>query len=246
MSQSPDTEQPNGWSQIIEPSGETAITQAVPEAILYLRAALAAGAPWRQALFEALGRWTLPEETFEGRKYRYLLLGEAFDWLVLAERLCADVDGAIPAEEKESFLFSGEFPNTVDEDQFRDYLGPSKYRAYMNFRYGVVLEEALQLVAEEEVRKLHLSRGYADTDELTEESYTRLYQKPRSELLKTFQKETKKDRRRNLSLSDLKEFTYWLHKRRINLWDPARVASDTKKAIKRLDLLERDNNGRHW
>ena len=244
MSQSPDTGQPNGWSQIIEPSGETAIAQAVPEAILYLRAALAAGAPWRQALLEALGRWTLPEETFEGRKYRYLLLGEAFDWLVLAERLCADVDGAIPAEEKESFLFSGEIPNTVDEDQFRDYLGPSKYRAYMNFRYGVVLEEALQLVAEEEVRKLHLSRGYADTGELTEESYTRLYQKPRSELLKTFQKETKKDRRRNLSLSDLKEFTYWLHKRRIKLWDPARVASDTKKAIKRLDLLEMDNNGR--
>ena len=244
MSQSPDTGQPNGWSQIIEPSGETAIAQAVPEAILYLRAALAAGAPWRQALLEALGRWTLPEETFEGRKYRYLLLGEAFDWLVLAERLCADVDGAIPAEEKENFLFSGEIPDTVDEDQFRDYLGPSKYRAYMNFRYGVVLEEALQLVAEEEVRKLHLSRSYAGTGELTEESYTRLYQKPRSELLKTFQKETKKDRRRNLSLSDLKEFTYWLHKRRIKLWDPARVASDTKKAIKRLDLLELDDNGR--
>ncbi len=245
MTQPSDMAQPDDWTQIIiEPSGETAIAQAVPEAILYLRAALAAGAPWRQALLEALGRWTLPEETFEGRKYRYLLLGEAFDWLVLAERLCADVDGAIPAEEKESFLFSAEIPSTVDEDQFRDYLGPSKYRAYMNFRYGVVLEEALQLVAEEEVRKLHLSRGYADTDELTEESYTRLYQKPRSELLKTFQKETKKDRRRNLSLSDLKEFTYWLHKRRINLWDPARVASDTKKAIKRLDLLEQDNNGR--
>ena len=244
MTQPSDMAQPDDWTQItIEPSGETAIAQAVPEAILHLRTALAAGAPWRQALLEALGRWTLPEETFEGRKYRYLLLGEAFDWQLLAERLCAAVDGAIPAEEKERFLFSGQIPNTVDEEQFRDCLGPSKYRAYMNFRYGVVLEEALQLVAEEEVRKVHLSRSYADTDELTEESYTHLYQKPRSELLKTFQKETKKDRRRNLSLSDLKEFTYWLHKRRINLWDPARVASDTKKAIKRLDLLERDNNG---
>ena len=63
-------------------------------------------------------------------------------------------------------------------------------------------------------------------------------------MLKTFQKETKKDRRRNLSLSDLKEFTYWLHKLRINLWVPARVASDTKKAIKRLELLEQSNNGR--
>ncbi|MEC9237436.1 MAG: hypothetical protein VYC69_02085, partial [Chloroflexota bacterium] len=68
-----------------------------------------------------------------------------------------------------------------------------------------------------------------------------IYQKPRSELLKTFQQETKKDRRRNLTLSDLKEFTYWLHKRRINLWDPARVASDTRKAIRRLELLEVGN-----
>ena len=57
-----------------------------------------------------------------------------------------------------------------------------------------------------------------------------------------FQKETKKDRRRKLSLSDLKEFTYWLHKRRINLWDPARVASDTRKAIRRLEMLEHDHN----
>ncbi|MCH8298727.1 MAG: hypothetical protein IH873_11730, partial [Chloroflexi bacterium] len=152
------------------------------------------------------------------------------------------VDGAIPVDEKERFLFGGQIPGMVDEDQFRDYLGPSKYRAYMNYHYGVVLEEALQLVSEEEVRKRHLSRSYSDTEELTEEAYIHLYQKPRSELLKCFQKETKKDRRRNLSLSDLKEFTYWLHKLRIKLWDPARVASDTRKAIRRLDQLEQGKN----
>jgi len=232
-----DTE-PDEWAQIIEPPGETGIAQAIPEGILHFRTMLSAGAPWHRALLEAMGRWILPEETINGRQYRYLLLGEAFDWLLLAERLCSDVNGAIPAEETEKLLFSGKIPNTVDEEQFRDYLGPSKYRAYMNFRYGVVLEEALQLVSEEEVRKRHMSRSYADTEELIEESYNRLYGKPRRELLKTFQKETKKDRRRNLSLSDLKEFTYWLHKRRINLWDPARVASDTRKAIRRLELLE--------
>ena len=114
----------------------------------------------------------------------------------------------------------------------------------MNFRYGVVLEEALQLVAEEEVRKLHFSRSYLDNDELVEEAYVHLYQKSRLELLKIFQKETKKDRRRNLNLSDLKEFTYWLHKRRINLWDPARVASDTRKAIRQFNLLQNEHNGR--
>ena len=193
MTQPSDTGQANGWAEIIEPSGETAIDQSVPEAILRFRTALATGTPWQRALLEAMGRWTLPEETIDGRRYRYLLLGEAFDWILLAERLCADVDGAISLEEKERFLFSGHIPDTVDEDQFRDFLGPSKYRAYMNFRYGVVLEEALQLVSEEEVRKQHTSRSYSESDELIEEAYTQIYQKPRSELLKTFQQETKKD-----------------------------------------------------
>ncbi|MDA0265192.1 MAG: hypothetical protein O3A93_13000 [Chloroflexi bacterium] len=240
--------EPNDWSQIIEPSSETAITHAVPEAVVHLRTALAAGAPWRHAIIEAIGRWTMPEETYEGRNYRYLLQGEAFDWLLLAERLCADVDGAIPgaipSDEKEKFLFNGQIPDTMDEDQFRDYLGPSKYRAYMNFRYGVVLEEALQLTSEEEVRKRHLSRSLPDNEELTEQAFNRLYGKPRSELLEEFQKATRKDRRRNLTLSDLNEFTYWLHKRRINLWDPARVASDTRKAIRRLEQLEQRRNER--
>ena len=243
MSQSQRVVEPNDWTQVVEPSGETALTQAVPDALVHLRTALAAGAPWHRALLEAVGRWTVPEEAYGGRRYRYLLHGEAFDWLLLAERLCADVDGAIPMDEKERLLFSGQIPDTVDEDQFRDCLGPSKYRAYMNYRYGVDLEEALQLVSEEEVRKRHLSRSYSDTEELIEEAFNRLYGKPRSELLKTFQKETKKDRRRSLTLSDLKEFTYWLHKLRIKLWDPARVASDTRKAIRRLDLLEQHRNG---
>ena len=244
MSQSPGTDQPSGWTRVAGPVTETAITQRVPEALLHLRTALAAGAPWPRALLEAMGRWTMPEEVYEGRKYRYLIQGEAFDWLLLAERLCADVDGAIPAEEKEHLLFTGQMPDSVDENQFRDYLGPSKYRAYMNFHYGVVLEEALQLASEEEVRKRHLAQAYPDTEELTEEAFSRLYGKPRTELLKAFQKDTKKDRRRNLTLSDLNEFTYWLHKLRIKMWDPARVASDTRKAIGRLELLEQHSDGR--
>lgn len=244
MSQPPHSAQPKEWTQVVEPAGGAALTHRVPEAILHLRTTLAAGAPWHRALLEAMGRWTMPEETYGGRKYRYLLQGEAFDWLLLAERLCADVDGAIPAKEKEQLLFSGQIPDSVDEDQFRDYLGPSKYRAYLNFRYGVVLEEALQLASEEEVRKRHLARSYPDTEELTEEAFNHLYGKPRTELLRAFQQETKKDRRRSLTLSDLNEFTYWLHKRRIKMWDPARVASDTRKAIGRLDLLEQRRNGR--
>ena len=235
------TENGGDWVRNIEQPVERSIVQTAPVALQHLRTALSIGTPWQKAILETIGMWTLVEETFDGRKYRYLLLGEAFDWLLLAERLCADVDEFIPSEEMEGFLFSSQFPATVNEEQFRDYFGQSKFRAYMNFRYGVVLEEALQLVAEEEVRKLHFSRSYYDDDELIEEAYVSLYQKSRSELFKKFQSETKKDRRRNSTLSDLKEFTYWLHKLRINLWDPARVASDTRKAVHQLDLLQRSH-----
>ena len=216
---------------------------AAPDAVMHLRAAVAAGAPWHRALLEAMALWTLPEESYDGRRYKYLLQGEAFDWLLLAERLCYAIDDtgeAFPAEAKERLLFTGRLPEPMEEDEFRDLIGVTKYRAYLNFHYGVVLEEALQLAAEEETRKRHMARCFADTEDLVEDAFRQLYQKSRSELLEEFRTGTRMDRRRGMNLTDLKEFTYWLHKRRIDLWDPARVASDTRKAITRLEKLRSD------
>ena len=214
---------------------------AAPDAVLHFRAAVAAGTPWHRALLEAMALWTLPEESHDGRRYKYLLHGEAFDWLLLAERLCDaidDAEGAVPAEAKERLLFTGRLPEPMEEDEFRDLIGVTKHRAYLNFHYGVVLEEALQLAAEEEARKRHMARCFADTEDLVEEAFRQLYQKSRSELLEEFRTGARMDRRRGMNLTDLKEFTYWLHKRRIDLWDPARVASDTRKAITRLEKLQ--------
>ena len=214
---------------------------AAPDAVLHFRAAVAAGLPWHRALLEAMALWTLPEESYDGRRYKYLLQGEAFDWLLLAERLCDaidDAEGAVPAEAKERLLFTGRLPEPMEEDEFRDLIGVTKHRAYLNFHYGVVLEEALQLAAEEEARKRHMARCFTDTEDLVEEAFRQLYQKSRSELLEEFRTGARMDRRRGMNLTDLKEFTYWLHKRRIDLWDPARVASDTRKAITRLEKLQ--------
>ena len=101
----------------------------------------------------------------------------------------------------------------MEEDEFRDLIGVTKHRAYLNFHYGVVLEEALQLAAEEEARKRHMARCFADTEDLVEEAFRQLYQKSRSELLEEFRTGARMDRRRGMNLTDLKEFTYWLHKR---------------------------------
>ena len=219
---------------------------AAPDAVLHFRAAVAAGTPWHRALLEAMALWTLPEESHDGRRYKYLLHGEAFDWLLLAERLCDaidDAEGAVPAAAKERLLFTGRLPEPMEEDEFRDLIGVTKHRAYLNFHYGVVLEEALQLAAEEEARKRHMARCFADTEDLVEEAFRQLYQKSRSELLEEFRTGARMDRRRGMNLTDLKEFTYWLHKRRIDLWDPARVASDTRKAITRLEKLQLNAEG---
>ncbi len=211
-----------------------------PEALEHLKAAVQAGTPWHLAVLEAIGLWTQPEEEHQGRRYKYLIGGEAFDWLALAERLCAELDGVIPAEEKERLLFSGQLPEPADPDQFRDSLGANKYRAYLNYWYGVVMEEALQLSVEEEVRKRRLALCYADSEDLVEDAFTILYGDTRAGLLDRFRKEARIPVRRRLSLADVKEFTYWVHKRRLEMWDPARVASDTKKGIRRLKRLQEE------
>lgn len=214
------------------------LAQQTPEALLHLKKRVQSGTPWHQALLEAIGLWTQSREEYQGRTYQYLIQGEAFDWLVLAERLCAELDGIVPVEEKESLLFFGRLPETVEPEVFRDLLGANKHSAYLNYWYGVVVEEALQLSVEEDVRKRHIARCYADSEDLIEEAFNHLYGASRTDLIQEFRTEVHLPRR-PLSLADTKEFTYWLHKRRIKMWDPARVASDTNKGIRRLSLLER-------
>ena len=71
-------------------SGPDHLTNA--QAIAHLKSALAQGRDWVPALLESMALWTLPEEVYQEKHHRYLLDGEAFDWLLLAERLLAEVD----------------------------------------------------------------------------------------------------------------------------------------------------------
>ena len=236
----PDSGVPGEVEPLVESPVEFSedLAQQIPEAVLHLQQALFAGVPWHQALLEAVGLWTRPQETYQGRKYQYLIHGEALDWLCLAERLCCEMDGAIPEGEKEDLLFLGKLPEEVSEEVFRESIGATKHRAYLNYWYGVTVEEALQLATEEEVRKRHRAKGYPDSEDFVEEAFTHLYDATRSELIKEFREAFHLTHRQQLALSDLKEFTYWLFKRRLNMWDPARVASDTRKGIRRLRMLE--------
>lgn len=229
--------QRNGHGTSPEDGHNRSLTPTAEEVILRMREAVLSGVPWHVALLEAVGRWTLPEETVDDRHYCYLLLGEAFDWLVLAERLCSALEELVPLEEREQLFFYGRLPVQMTVSQFKGLVGASKYRAFLNFWYGVVVEEALLLAVEEEVRKQRRANGRPDSEELVEEAYQRIYGETRDRLLKQFRAETGYPSRSSMSLTEHKEFTYWLFKRRVKNSEPARVASDTRKGLLRLQRL---------
>ncbi|HXG36228.1 MAG TPA: hypothetical protein VNL15_04600 [Dehalococcoidia bacterium] len=215
----------------IELSSERAIIDEMRQAIAQR------GQHWFVALLEAIGRWRLPHEACDERDYRYLICGEAFDWLLLAERLCLEIEDLAPAKEQEDLLFHSRFPIELSESEFRRLLGAAKYRAHLNFVYGVLVEEALQVAVEQEVQKERRSSIWRN-GHLEDEIFQHLYGATRRQMLERFAEERQISLNGSVSLGQLKEFTYWLFKHRVNHCDPARVASDTRKGLLALNRIQ--------
>ena len=78
----------------------------------------------------------------------------------LAERLLNDLGDVIPEREAEALLFAGRWPLELDDSDFEQAIGPAKYSAHLNYLYGVLVEEALQLHVEEELHKESRSRAW--------------------------------------------------------------------------------------
>ena len=119
---------------------------------------------------------------------------------------------------------------------FKEVIGVDKYRGYLNYYYGVTVEETLHLAVELEVMKQCTSNGLHYKDEAAEVAFRRIYRLSRDELLAEFRKGNGLTMRRSIDMAESKEFTYWLFKYRIKNCDKARIASDTRKG---LDQLER-------
>ncbi len=207
----------------LTPAGET-------EAERYLKQAILGGKHWYIALLEAIRLWDISEETRDGRVYHYLIDGEACDWLLIAERLCEAADN-VPEDEKANLLFRGEPPLNLSLEQFKELIGGIKYHQYLNYFYGVTVEEALLLAVEEEIQKERRAAGLDKDSDATNEAYRRIYDATKAILLRNFRKKKGYSQLKSVSLSELKEFTYWLFKYRLKYNDKAKVASDTKKAL---------------
>jgi len=206
------------------------------EAIRHLEQAITDGKHWYIALLEAIGLWGAAEETHNVRTYHYLIAGEAFDWLLLAERLCEAVDGLLPDDEKLALLLHGKPPLNLSTAKFKELIGSSKYHQYLNYFYGITVEEALILAVQEEVRKANWLSGCTNEQDIIDEAYRRIYGTTKTALLKQFRNEKDYPQLRSISLTKLNEFTYWLFKYRLKQCDKDRVASDTKKALEQLNM----------
>lgn len=198
------------------------------------------GRHWFDALLECIAAWSAPREIVDGREYVYLIAGEAFDWLVLAERLCEAVPpDLLPQAEVEALLWHRQVPVLLTEPEFKQRLGAAKHWAHLNFEYGVRVEQALQLAVERNLLKesggIAFSHARRDPDA---DLHNRIYGAGESSLLEEFRDATGRDHGDRVSQSEWQAFTYWLHRRRVERQDPARVASDTRLGLTMLQELE--------
>ena len=215
-----------------------------PQAIHHLKKSIAEGRDWIRALLESMALWTTPEETFRESRNKYLLDGEAFDWLLLAERLLAEVDGLVPDEARLQLLATGDVSRSVTGEEFKDLLGTHKYSAYLNFWYGVVVEGAVVQCVEEEEWKRQNSGGVQSPSGVNDIAYRRVYGRGRAELLALFRKDKGYSESESVDKTEFKEFTYWLFKYRLEHSEGARIASDTRKGILFLEKLRQEGRGR--
>jgi len=207
------------------------------QAVVAFRRAVQRGDEWYPALLEVISRWVAPDEEVGGVYLQYLIAGEAFDWLLLAQRLVDSVEDLIPPAQAEALIVHGTPPRNETEDEFEAALGPAKYRAHLNFQYGVVVEELLLLATELELHKTgHLARHGAQPADI--EAYERVYGKSLEELKVLYSSETGDLIRIRQTQAEARTFTYWLSKYRIRYAEPARIASDTRKAMTVLARME--------
>lgn len=211
------------------------IPYSVKQVTQYLKESILGGCPWQEAILEAMERWTLPSEVHNGVRQQYLIRGEAFDWLSLARRLATEIENLIPDRERIGKLQTGIFIFDFPPEELRRLLGVTKYRAYLNYWYGVTVEQGLQLAMRGEVRKERVSLGLSARGRVSDTVFNRIYGNTRPCLLAEFRGESFEGDALEKPDVELKAFTYWLFKRRLQTCEPSRLASDTRKGLEWLE-----------
>ena len=211
-------------------------SNSTKQIVTSLRLDIMQGSEWTGAIVKAMAAWKTPEENHLGSLYIYLIAGEAFDWILLAQRLCFEIRDLISEDEIEQTLFLMNFPG-LQAKNFQKNLGPSKFRGYLNFYYGVFVEQALQLATELEIQKHYTGNGILYKDDYANESFSKIYGLSQDSLLEKYRTENKIHMKDSITMSEYNAFTYWLFKYRLKSSDQSKIASDTDKGLKQLQPM---------
>ena len=221
-------------AELVELGPDTYIAAFVTEVI--------GGRPWFDALLDCIRDWEVPREFVDGREYAYLIEHEAFDWLLLAERICdAAPRGLLPRHEVEAMLVDESPPVALSEPEFQERLGTPKYWAHLNFLYGVRVEQALHLAMERVLQKERNGLSFShQREELDADVFGRIYGARQADLLRDYRAANGREHAdpERIEHAEWQAFTYWLFRRRLERQDPARVASDTRQGLDMLYELE--------
>ena len=207
------------------------------ESMKYFRNSLSEGKEWVSELIKSMSFWDLEEEMYNSKHNKYLIDGEAFDWLLLARRILDGVGDLVPITEKNRLLLSDDISDLMSQSEFRNLLGPEKYSAYLNYWYGIVVEEAVIRSAEEEEAKGMPRSGKLGKARVRQKAYEKLYGLNQEELYNNFLSDKGYQKTPSFNVGIAKEFTYWLFKYRLVNSEGERVASDTRKGLLLLNKM---------
>lgn len=237
----------SGSERASDPGEQEALT-----AITRLKSDISkAGENWKLTVLEAIAEWPLAYENVAGERFDYLIGGEAFNWRLLAQRMIGGCDSIVPVEAlwewlSDPVLFAG-----FDEPDFMRAVGVDKFRAHLSYFYGVTVEQALLLAVEEEVTHRRVAAGRELSDRSLGQACETLYGNSREQLWEVFKLEARVPAARpgwrhrdEHSLGYEDAFTYWLFKLRMERSDPAKIASDTRKGLSKLERMRQNDNRR--
>jgi hypothetical protein len=112
----------------------------------------------------------------------------------------------------------------------------------------VTVEQSLLAAVEEEVTHRRVAAGRTLSDGALEVAYETLYGNTRDQLWEVFKIEAGIAapregwrHRDEHSLASEDAFTYWLFKLRMERSDPAKIASDTRKGLAKLERMRQNN-----
>jgi len=206
------------------------------------------GERWKLTVLETIAKWPLASEQRAGEVWDYLIGGEAFDWRLLAQRLLEECGSSIGEDKWREWLSDPVLFAGFEEPEFMRAVGVDKGRAHLSYFYGVTVEQALICAVEEEVTHRRVASGRQLSDQSLEAAYETLYGNSRDQLWEVFKLEAgiKAPRdgwrhRDEHTLGSEDAFTYWLFKLRMERSDPAKIASDTRKGLAKLERMRQND-----